>query len=136
MATLDEMKQSLGTPVGITVFRKLNPLDYLTSYSHRGRYYTLREIARFDDHGLWSQADVWFSRGCERIYRKKASGGRWDRPELHRLLAQLRKADVFVVWKLDRLSRSLRDVLTIIMERLAEANAKPKSYPRLSSFRD
>lgn len=62
IATLDEMKQALGAPVDITVFRKLKPLDYLTSYSHRGRYYTLREIARFDDHGLWSQADVWFSR--------------------------------------------------------------------------
>jgi DNA invertase Pin-like site-specific DNA recombinase len=60
--------------------------------------------------------------GCERIYREKASGGRWDRPELHRLLDQLRKGDVLVVWKLDRLSRSLRDVLTI-MERLAEASA-------------
>src|SRR5919201_1761099 len=60
--------------------------------------------------------------GCERIYREKASGGRWDRPELHRLLDQLRKGDVLVVWKLDRLSRSLRDVLTI-MERLAEDKA-------------
>lgn len=59
---------------------------------------------------------------CERIYRAKASGGRWDRPELHRLLDQLRKGDVLVVWKLDRLSRSLRDVLTI-MERLADAKA-------------
>ena len=62
IATLDELKQALGTPVDVTVFRKLKPLDYLTSYSHRGRYYTLREIARFDDYGLWSQADVWFSR--------------------------------------------------------------------------
>jgi DNA invertase Pin-like site-specific DNA recombinase len=60
--------------------------------------------------------------GCERIYREKASGGRWDRPELHKLLDQLRKSDVLVVWKLDRLSRSLRDVLTI-MERLGEASA-------------
>ncbi len=60
--------------------------------------------------------------GCERIYREQASGGRWDRPELQRLLDQLRKGDVLVVWKLDRLSRSLRDVLTI-MERLAEAQA-------------
>jgi DNA invertase Pin-like site-specific DNA recombinase len=60
--------------------------------------------------------------GCERIYREKASGGRWERPELRRLLDQLRKGDVLVVWKLDRLSRSLRDVLTI-MERIAEANA-------------
>ena len=60
--------------------------------------------------------------GCERIYREKASGGRWDRPELHRLLDQLREDDVLVVWKLDRLSRSLRDVLTI-MERLTGTKA-------------
>lgn len=60
--------------------------------------------------------------GCERTYRAKASGGRWDRPELHRLLDHLRKGDVLVVWKLDRLSRSLRDVLTI-MERLGDAKA-------------
>ncbi|MBV8173345.1 MAG: recombinase family protein [Verrucomicrobia bacterium] len=46
---------------------------------------------------------------CERIYREKASGGRCDQPELHRVLDQLRKDDVFVVWKLDRLFRSLRD---------------------------
>ena len=62
IATLDELKQTLGTPVDVTVFRKLKPLDYLTSYSHRGRYYTLREVARFDDHGLWSKGDVCFSR--------------------------------------------------------------------------
>lgn len=60
--------------------------------------------------------------GCERIFREKASGGRWDRPELQKLLDQLRDGDVLVVWKLDRLSRSLRDVLTIT-ERLGEAKA-------------
>lgn len=62
IATLEELKQALGTAVDVTVFRKLKPLDYLTSYSHRGRYYTLREIAGFDDRGLWSQAEAWFSR--------------------------------------------------------------------------
>ena len=62
IATLEELKQALGTSVEVTVFRKLKLLDYLTSYSHRGRYYTLREIARFDDRGLWSEAEVWFSR--------------------------------------------------------------------------
>jgi DNA invertase Pin-like site-specific DNA recombinase len=58
----------------------------------------------------------------ERTSRENASGGRWDRPELHRLLDEIRKGDVLVVWKLDRLSRSLRDVLTI-MKRLAQAEA-------------
>src|SRR5260370_34026908 len=62
IATLDELKQALGTAVDVTIFRKLIPLDYLTSYSHRGRYYTLREIGLFDDKGLWSQQDIWFSR--------------------------------------------------------------------------
>lgn len=62
IATLDDLKHTLGTRVDITVFRKLKPLDYLSSYSHRGRFYTLREIALFDDHGLWSRKEVWFSR--------------------------------------------------------------------------
>ncbi|HDT6517189.1 TPA: recombinase family protein, partial [Citrobacter freundii] len=46
------------------------------------------------------------SAGCELIFQEKASGGRWDRPELQRLLQQLRKDDQVIVWKLDRLSRS------------------------------
>ena len=75
-----------------------------------------------DDQDNAAQVAALKSAGCERIYREKASGGRWDRPELHRLLDQLRKGDVLVVWKLDRLSRSLRDVLTL-MERLGEAEA-------------
>jgi hypothetical protein len=61
VVTLDELKQALGTSVDVTVFRKLKPLDYLTSYSHRGRYYTLREIARFDEKGLWSHEAICFS---------------------------------------------------------------------------
>ena len=60
--------------------------------------------------------------GCELIFQEKASGGRWDRPELHRLLGQLRKGDVIVVWRLDRLSRSLKDVLTL-MEQVEQAGA-------------
>jgi DNA invertase Pin-like site-specific DNA recombinase len=62
------------------------------------------------------------SAGCELIFQEKASGGRWDRPELHRLLEQLRKNDVVVVWKLDRLSRSLKDVLTF-MDKINQAGA-------------
>src|SRR5512134_1226954 len=47
---------------------------------------------------------------------------RWDRPELHRALDQLRMGDVVVVWKLDRLSRSLKDLLHI-MEHIEAAGA-------------
>lgn len=62
IGTLAELKQVLGTEVGMTVFRKLRELGYHSSYSHRGQYYTLDEIARFDEHGLWSHPPVWFSR--------------------------------------------------------------------------
>lgn len=62
IADLAELKQVLGTDTPLTVFRKLKQLDYRASYTHRGRFYTLAEIARFDDHGLWSHEAVWFSR--------------------------------------------------------------------------
>jgi DNA invertase Pin-like site-specific DNA recombinase len=60
--------------------------------------------------------------GCERIYKEKASGGRWDRPELHRALEQLRPGDVLMVWKLDRLTRSLKDLVHLI-DRIEKAGA-------------
>jgi hypothetical protein len=62
IATLPELKQALGTTVDTTVFRKLKELSYRSSYSHRGRYYTLVETPQFDPHGLWSFQSVWFSR--------------------------------------------------------------------------
>ena len=61
-ATLAELKKALGTNVDMTVFRKLAELSYRTSYSHGGRYYTLDEVARFDELGLWTHRSVWFSR--------------------------------------------------------------------------
>lgn len=72
-----------------------------------------------DDQDTAAQVAALKAAGCERIFREKASGGRWERPELHRLLELLRKGDVLVVWKLDRLSRSLRDIISI-MDHLGE----------------
>lgn len=62
IADLPELQQVLGTDTALTVFRKLKQLGYLASYTHRGRFYTLSEIARFGDRGLWSHEAVWFSR--------------------------------------------------------------------------
>lgn len=64
--------------------------------------------------------------GCEKVFEETASGGRWDRPELRRLLDQLRVDDTLVVWKLDRLSRSLKDLLTLL-ERIDAAGGKFRS---------
>lgn len=62
IAAMEDMKEALGTEADITVFRKLAALSYRSSYSHRGRYYTLDEIANYDQWGLWSFRSVWFSR--------------------------------------------------------------------------
>lgn len=62
IATLAGLKAALGTDVAVTVFRKLRELSYRTSYSHRGSYYTLDAIARFDEQGLWSVGSVGFSK--------------------------------------------------------------------------
>lgn len=61
IATMAELMTALGTRVERTVFRKLELLPYRTSYSHKGRYYTLDDIAEFDELGLWSFRAVWFS---------------------------------------------------------------------------
>jgi hypothetical protein len=62
IATLDQLREALGNPARCTVFRKLGDLQYLSSYSHRGKYYSLKSIARFSEQGLWSFESVWFSR--------------------------------------------------------------------------
>jgi hypothetical protein len=62
IATIDQLKTAAGNPARCTVFRKLAELEYLSSYSHRGKFYTLRSIARFNTLGLWEHRFVWFSR--------------------------------------------------------------------------
>jgi hypothetical protein len=71
IASMVELKDALGTNVDVTVFRKLAELGYLTSYSHRGQYYTLEQFPEFDDWGLWSFRSVYFSeRGTLRATAK------------------------------------------------------------------
>lgn len=62
IATLEQIKSALGDPARCTLFRKLAELEYLSSYSHRGKYYTLKSIARFNTRGLWTYRSVRFSR--------------------------------------------------------------------------
>ena len=83
-------------------------------------------VSKGDEQNNALQAKALWAAGCCKLFEGAASGGRWDRPELHRVLDQLRDGDTVVVWKLDRLSRSLKDVLHL-MERIAEAGAAFRS---------
>ena len=66
------------------------------------------------DQNLRMQLDELKGFGCEKIYKEKISGKSKDRPELEKMIAHLRKGDTVVVWKLDRLGRSLRDLIDLI----------------------
>ncbi|MBA55336.1 MAG: DNA invertase [Pseudomonadales bacterium] len=62
------------------------------------------------------QIDALKNAGCERIYEEKQSGKNKERPELIRCLDTLREGDQFIVWRLDRLGRSLKDLVETINE--------------------
>lgn len=68
------------------------------------------------DQFLRMQEDALKSSGCEEIYTDIASGVKTARPGLHSALSHLRKGDTLVVWKLDRLGRSLPHLIQTIKE--------------------
>jgi DNA invertase Pin-like site-specific DNA recombinase len=89
------------------------PEPYLLGYAR---------VSKGDDQSNTAQLTALTWAGCARLFEEAASGGRWDRPVLQELMCQLRPGDVVVVWKLDRLSRSLKDLLHL-MERIEAAGA-------------
>jgi DNA invertase Pin-like site-specific DNA recombinase len=66
------------------------------------------------DQNLDLQLDALEKDGCKKIYRDIASGAKEDRIGLQKTLTYLRKGDTLVVWKLDRLGRSLRHLIEVI----------------------
>jgi DNA invertase Pin-like site-specific DNA recombinase len=81
-----------------------------------------------DEQHTENQIDQLVKAGCDRarIYKDTASGGCWDRPQLHKALDHLRPGDTLIVWKIDRLSRSLGDLIRIL-ETIDKAEAGFKS---------
>jgi len=67
-----------------------------------------------DEQDTAPQLDALNEAGCERIYRENASGKSRARPELERMIDALREGDVIVVQRLDRLGRSLKDLIELL----------------------
>lgn len=78
------------------------------------------------DQDLTLQLDALHAAGCERIYTDKASGGRAARPGLSDALAYARDGDTLVVWKMDRLGRSMKGLVDLAAE-LKERNVDLRS---------
>jgi hypothetical protein len=62
IAHLDELFHVLETHSRMSVFRRLKPMGYLSSFTNAGRYYTLPDVPKFDALGLWFYQNVGFSR--------------------------------------------------------------------------
>lgn len=60
-ATMEELKEILGTNARMSIFRKLKKLSYKTSYSHNGKYYALEKTMTFNSDGLWRSKSICFS---------------------------------------------------------------------------
>ncbi len=65
------------------------------------------------DQSFNLQLDALKKSGCEKIYRKVAKGAKTDRPKLNELLAAIKPNDTLVIWKLDRIGRSLQHLVKI-----------------------
>lgn len=61
VVTMSDLCEVIGSSSRMTVFRRLRRLEYVSSYTHAGRYYTLYDIARFDTDGIWFYDDIGFS---------------------------------------------------------------------------
>ena len=66
------------------------------------------------DQNLDLQLDDLKKFGCDKIYQEQISASIEDRPELKKLISNLRKGDTVIVWKLDRLARSLKHLLSLV----------------------
>ncbi|WAK00504.1 recombinase family protein [Methylobacter sp. YRD-M1] len=66
------------------------------------------------DQHLELQIDALTKAGCDKIYRDIASGARAERPALNEMIRNLRPGDVLVIWKLDRLGRSLNHLIGLV----------------------
>lgn len=67
-----------------------------------------------DDQNLNLQRDALSQAGCENIFEDQFSGAKAERPGLHQALQYARAGDTIVVWRLDRLSRSLKDLIEMV----------------------
>lgn len=136
IATLDQLREALGNPARCTIFRKLGDLQYLSSYSHRGKYYTLKSFARFSEQGLWSYREVRFSRFGNLLQTSEAfvnhSDAGYSAAELKDILQVKTKHALTQLVRQGRLSRETFDSVYVYLSTKKEvANQQIKARKAL-----
>ena len=109
IATMKQLKKALNTDTDMTIYRKLKQLSYHTSYSHKGKYYTLDEVADFNEQGLWKYGIARFSKygtliQTARTFIEKSSRG-YTLPELRDQLGIEVKEPLLILFKKNLIDR-------------------------------
>jgi hypothetical protein len=127
VVVLNDLRRALGTTSRTTIFRVLLSVGYRSSYSHAGRYYTLKDTPKFDSQGIWLYRDVGFSsHGTLRdtvIYLVEQSPEGQTHDELQELL-QLRVHDTL---------RLLVDAQALRRERFQDVYVYLSAKPKVAS---
>ena len=70
--------------------------------------------SKAENENTSAQIETLKAEGCDEIFEEASTSGRWDRPELKRMLGQLRAQDIVIVCQIDRLATSLRDLVFLL----------------------
>jgi len=111
----EDCERRKAAEIGACCFRlQIRPFVKETQMTREPYLIGYARVSKGDEQSNAAQRRALDAAGCKRVFEETASGGRWDRPKLLEMIGQLREGDVVVVWKLDRLSRSLKDMLHIM----------------------
>lgn len=89
------------------------------------------------DQNLDLQIDALVKTGCEKVFEDKLSGSRAERPGFAKALEMLREGDTLVVWKLDRLGRSVKNLIDLVgklhchFQKTIAQNIRSELHPRI-----
>jgi hypothetical protein len=110
---LGALFEALQTSSRMSVFRRMKEVGYFSSYTHAGRFYTLRDIPQFDASGLWHHGDVSFSRAGTLKATVVAAVGQSPAGRTHNELKELLHVRAFnTLLELVRAEKIRREVLS------------------------
>jgi hypothetical protein len=134
IATRQQLEDALGNPARCTFFRKMGELEYLSSYSHRGMYYTLKSVAQFSAAGLWECRSVWFSQfgnllDTAEAFVRRSDGG-YSAAELREILHVKTKHALTQLFRNKRLQREKIGVSYIYLSADTDSAERQKKHRR------
>jgi len=109
----------------------ISRIDEFCYIRHMGELLGYARVSTADQNPAL-QEDALYKAGCFKVFTDHASGSLTERPELERLLDHLRPGDTLVVWRLDRLGRSMKHIISLV----GELNERGVGFRSLEEYID